>query len=114
MKFRATFAALVFLLGWHLLDWLQVWDASSPELKPHPGYDVVLFSIQPCRACDQARQLLQEQQVRFFEYDLRHSEEGLRKFEELGGLAAPLLVVKGQILQGYNSKALLQAVQSLP
>jgi|SRR5690554_2308176 len=112
MKFRATFAVLAFLLLWHLGSWLYQRFAPSPELHPHPDYEVVLFSIDPCRGCDQARQLLEEQQVVFFEYDLHQSEEGLRKFEALGGLAAPLVVVKGQVLHGYNRQALLQTVQT--
>ncbi len=111
MKFRATFAVLVFLLLWQLGSWLYQHFAPSPNLQPHPDYEVVLFSVDPCRSCDQARQLLQEQQVPFFEYNLHQSEEGLRKFEALGGLAAPLVVVKGQVFHGYNRQALLQAVQ---
>src|SRR5690554_7054184 len=108
MKFRATFAVLVFLLLWQLGSWLYQHFAPSPNLQPHPDYEVVLFSVDPCRSCDQARQLLQEQQVPFFEHNLHQSEEGLRKFEALVGWQRLWGWGKGGGSKGINGRPSLR------
>jgi hypothetical protein len=46
----------------------------------------------------------------FFEYDVEKSPEGQRQFKALQGNGVPLLLVKNNVIRGYNPQAIRQAM----
>ena len=104
MKFRAVFLALAVVVLWQGGAWIEQWWNRPPPLVVHPDYEIVLFATDDCAACDRARDQLTRSGVRYFEYDIDASAEGLAKFDTLNGLGVPMLVVADVVLRGYNPR----------
>lgn len=90
----------------------QKWDAIQHFINP-PDYaalqkgDVVLYATAWCGYCKKARELLAENNIPYFEYDIEKSDEGRDQYESLGGGGVPLLLIKGQLVKGFNSDRIL-------
>lgn len=72
---------------------------------------VVLYATSWCPYCKKVRKLLKDQGVSYFEYDIENSVEGLRKYKELNGKGVPVLSVNGNVIHGYDEKAILAALK---
>lgn len=90
----------------------QKWDAIQNLINP-PDYtalqkgDVVLYATAWCGYCKKARELLSENNIPYFEYDIEKSDEGKSQYETLGGGGVPLLLIKGQLVKGFNADRIL-------
>lgn len=104
MKFRAVFLALAIVVLWQGGVWLEQWWNQPKPLVVHPGYEVVMFVTDSCTACDRARKQLVQSGVRFVEYDINTSTEGLAKFDALNGMGVPMLVLADKVLRGYSPR----------
>jgi len=104
MKFRAVFLALAVVVLWQGGVWLEQWWNQPKPLVVHPDYEVVLFVTESCSACDRARNQLTQSGVRFVEYDIGTSAEGLAKFDALSGMGVPMLVLADKVLRGYSPR----------
>jgi len=90
----------------------QKWDAIQNLIKP-PDYsalqkgDVVLYATSWCGYCKKARELLSNNGIPYVEYDIEKSGEGKAQYDSLGGGGVPLLLIKGQVVKGFNADRIL-------
>mgnify|MGYP003866345113 CR=1 FL=1 len=86
----------------------QKWDVINATLNPPPDYalahngQVILYATDWCGYCAKARKLLSENKIKYFEYDIEKSQEGRDQYERLGGKGIPVLLIKGEVVKGYN------------
>lgn len=75
--------------------------------------DVVLYATAWCGYCKKTRALLADNNISYFEYDIEKSEEGNRQYKALNATGVPVLVVKGEVIYGYNRSNMLRALKKL-
>lgn len=73
--------------------------------------DVVLYATSWCGYCAKARQLLNENNIPYYEHDIEKSAQALEQFKSLGGNGVPLLLVKGEVIKGYDASRILEAAK---
>jgi glutaredoxin len=74
---------------------------------------VILYSTKWCPACIQTRSYFNQNKIAYFEYDVNHSDVGLRRFRQLGGVGVPLITVGNTVIHGLNKRKLNQALEQL-
>ena len=88
-------------------------DAARPATEPAagsaqgasaPSAEVVLFSATWCAYCRQARAYLARARIRYRDVDI-DTPEGKAAYAAAGGGGVPLLVAKGEKLQGFTELA---------
>ena len=109
-KVLVLLVLLAVYLNWGRIERLFV---SRPPVAPVQS-DVVLYATSWCGYCQKTRELLAEQRIQYFEYDIEESEEGRRQYRELNGSGVPLLNIRGTIIRGYNREVILAALKSTP
>lgn len=65
---------------------------------------VTMYSTQSCGHCRNARAYFASQGVRYTEIDVEASEEGHKRFKELGGRGVPLIVVGDKVMRGFSAE----------
>lgn len=106
--------SLVFaVLGVVALNWGSVHGllVERPNFAAMHNEPVVLYGTSWCANCKQTRAYLRKNQIPFFEYDVEQSPEGQRQFKALQGNGVPLLLVKNNVLRGFNPQAINRALQ---
>jgi len=92
------------------------WDTISLLINPPPDYSaahdgkVVLYGNSWCGYCQKARDLLEANNIPYFEYNIEKSEEGYQQFQRLNGKGTPVLYINGIVVKGYNPDKILAAV----
>lgn len=82
-------------------------------INPPPDYaaahdgKVILYSTSWCGYCKQARELLEENHIAYYEYDIENSAEGAEQHKNLGGRGIPVLLVNGTVVKGYSPDKIL-------
>ncbi len=71
---------------------------------------VVLYATDWCGYCRKARELLADNNIQYTEFDIEKSDEGRRRYDDLGGNGIPLLNVNGNIINGYNKSRILKSL----
>lgn len=87
-------------------------SASKPELTDMHKDKVVLYATEWCGYCAKTRTLLKENNISYVEYDIEKSAEGKSQYQSLNGRGVPLVIVKGQLIRGYNP-SLMQELLSI-
>ncbi len=93
-------AALVFLF----------WD----DINPPPDYgamhdeQVILYATEWCGYCQKARELMDEHNISYYEYDIETSAEGNELHKKLGGNGIPVLLIDGEVVKGYSPSRILR------
>lgn len=90
----------------------QHWDSLQRWLVPAQAGgqgEVVLYATQWCGYCAKTRTLLAEEGVAYREVDIERSASGQAAFKALGGRGVPLLDVRGEIIHGYEPRAMRAA-----
>lgn len=96
----------------------QKWGAIVNYIDPPPDYavahngKVILYATSWCPYCAKTRKLLQDNNIDYFEYDIEKSEEGRAEYTKLGGNGVPVLLIKGQVINGFNPSKILALVTS--
>lgn len=80
-------------------------DFASQHVEP-----VVMYGTDWCGNCKATRAYLRENNIPFFEYDVEKSPEGQRQFKALQGNGVPLLLVKNNVIRGYDPDAIQRAL----
>lgn len=99
------FAVIVIVLNW---------TSISNYISPPPDYSaahdgkVILYATSWCGYCEKARELLTKNDIEYFEYDVEKSSEGREQFKRLGGKGVPVLLIKGEVLKGYDPSRILK------
>ncbi|MCB1788018.1 MAG: glutaredoxin family protein [Gammaproteobacteria bacterium] len=99
-----------------VLATVQHWEKITMLFQPAPEAgtagqaDVIMYGAQWCGYCAKARALFREKRIAYFEYDIERSAEGRRQYEALRGSGVPLIVVRDQVIRGYNPRLILAAL----
>lgn len=72
---------------------------------------VILFSTSWCGYCKQARNLFNDNDVAFTEYDIEDDYVTYQRFQAYGGRTVPLIVINGEILEGYSKRGILSTLK---
>lgn len=93
--------------------WLN-WDRIDRFFDGEPAVtgsgDVVLYATSWCGYCRKTRELFKERGVSYKEYDIEKSEEGMKRYEALGGNGVPVIDVRGTVIHGYDEDRILTAL----
>lgn len=98
---------------------VQKWDDIENYLNPPPDYSaahggkVILYATAWCGYCKKTRTLLNRNNIPFYEYDIEKSQEGARQYKSLGGKGIPVLLINGEVIQGYNPGRILELANKI-
>lgn len=104
-KYLFIGAAIVIVLNW---------SSITNFISPPPDYSVahdgkvILYATSWCGYCEKARELLTQNDIEYHEYDVEKSPEGREQFKRLGGKGVPMLLIKGEVLKGYDPSKILK------
>ncbi len=90
----------------------QQWDSMVRFVNPPPSREalnngaVVLYSTSWCGYCEKTRDLLDSNDIDFYEYDIEHSTDGFNQYKALGGNGVPVLTVGSEVVKGYDVSAM--------
>lgn len=88
-------------------------DANAIEYNDRHGTDVLLYSTESCGYCKQAKTILNQSGVNYRELDIERSRSARDEFKALGGRGVPLLVVKGEVIKGFDVQQIKEAIGSI-
>ena len=89
-------------------QWLDQ-GAAIAKLHKQP---VVIYSTSWCHYCEKAKEFMENQGIEYFEYNIEESSKGYGQYRDLNGRGTPLLLVKGQVIRGYNPDAILHFMEN--
>ena len=107
IAFIAVFAAII--LSWGKI---HTFITAPPDFAELHDENVILYATSWCANCAKTRKLLKAQNIPYFEYDVDNSSEGQRQFKQLHGNGVPVILIKNTVVRGYNSNAILAAVEN--
>lgn len=93
------------------------WDIIRSELSPPPDFSaqhaegVVLYATDWCGYCKKTREFFKQNNIAYVEYDIEKSAEGRAQYDQLHGSGIPLVMIRGQVLRGYDPDALKEALR---
>ncbi len=73
---------------------------------------VELYSTSWCGFCRDTREFLADRDIPYVEYDVEASQAARQRFQALGGVGVPLLVVGDRTVSGYRPFAFRDALES--
>jgi len=97
----------------------QKWGDIGRYLNPPPAFaeahggKVILYATAWCGYCKKTRALLNQNGIPFHEYDIEKSPEGAQQYQSLGVSGIPVLLINGEVVQGYNPTRILQLTNRL-
>jgi len=118
-KWLFTFIVFVGFLNWYtnggITTSLQsigdnTYREEIADITPLHDEEVILYATQWCGYCKKTRSFLDQKGIAYFEYDIEASDIGRQQYERLNGRGVPLLVVKSDIIRGYNTQAIINAL----
>ena len=113
-KAAISFAVMFAVIGVLALNWGSVHAllVSRPNFAAMHAEPVVLYGTSWCSNCKMTRAYLRKNNIAFFEYDVEQSPEGQRQFKMLQGNGVPLLLVKNNVLRGFDPEAIQRAMRN--
>jgi mycoredoxin len=111
MSFRVIFFVVLAALI------IVKWDVIRNEFSPPPDFSVqhpegvVLYATEWCGYCRKTREFFKQNNIAFVEYDIEKSAEGRAQYDQLRGSGIPLIVIRGEVLRGYDPGALKRALK---
>ena len=76
----------------------------------HDG-KVILYATSWCGYCKKTREFLNENSIPFYEYDIEKSSVGYDQYRAIGGRGVPVLLVKQNVIRGYNPDEILEYLE---
>lgn len=97
------------------LNWSSITNFISPPPDYSAAHDgkVILYATSWCGYCEKARELLTENNIEYFEYDVEKSKEGREQFKRLGGKGVPVLLINGEVLKGFDPSRILELANKI-
>ena len=83
------------------------------DIAPLHEEAVILYATQWCGYCKKTREFLHSKGIAYIEYDIETSDVGRQQYERLNGRGVPLLLIKSDIVRGYNIQAINTALEKL-
>lgn len=85
-------------------DWSKVLRARSAS-GPAASSGVTMFSTSWCGYCKQARAYFASKGIPYTDIDVEKSDDGRRRYKELGGGGVPIILVGNRMMQGFSAGA---------
>lgn len=88
------------------------WSKLRNEFSPPPDFSaqhpegVVLYATDWCGYCKKTREFFKQNNIAYVEYDIEKSAEGKAQYDQLHGSGIPLVVIRGEVVHGYDPNAL--------
>lgn len=79
----------------------------QPDFSTEHGGKVILYATSWCGYCAKARELMDKNNIEYFEYDIEKSTKGYSQHKALGGSGIPVLLINGEVIKGYNPGRIL-------
>ncbi|WP_323814601.1 glutaredoxin domain-containing protein [Cellvibrio sp. NN19] len=92
------------------------WNSLRDEFSPPPDFSaqypegVVLYATEWCGYCKKTRDFFKQHNIAYVEYDIEKSAEGKSQYDQLRGSGIPLIVIRGEVMRGYDPNALAKAL----
>ena len=93
------------------------WNSLRDEFSPPPDFSaqhpegVVLYATDWCGYCKKTREFFKQHNIAYVEYDIEKSAEGKSQYDQLRGSGIPLIVIRGEVMRGYDPNALAKALK---
>ena len=106
------FIVFVLILGiFQYRDSISDFFSGTPDFQP--GSDgVVLYATEWCGYWEKTRELFDQHNIPYIEYDIEKSAQGYTEYKALGGSGVPVVNAYGTIIHGYSSQQILAAARS--
>lgn len=101
---------IFFLVTFFLFQ--RFYQPATIEVSAVKHENVILYATDWCGYCEKTRQFLDENHIKYTEYDIEKSEQARQQHAALNAKGVPVLDIKGTIIYGYdikNSKHVLSA-----
>lgn len=92
------------------------WGKLRDEFSPPPDFSaqhpegVVLYATDWCGYCKKTREFFKQHNIAYVEYDIEKSTEGKEQYDQLRGSGIPLVVIRGEVMRGYDPNAFKEAL----
>ena len=92
------------------------WNKLRDEFSPPPDFSaqhpegVVLYATSWCGYCKKTREFFKQHNIAYVEYDIETSSEGKEQYDRLHGSGIPLIIIRGDVMRGYDPNALKEAL----
>lgn len=104
-KYLLMIAAVAVVLNWSAITYFI---SPPPDYAAAHGGKVLLYATSWCGYCEKTRELLNKNNIEFHEYDIEKSAEGREQYDRLGVKGVPVLLIKGEVVGGYDPSKILE------
>jgi mycoredoxin len=106
MRFRTV--CLLLIAAGIFLNWNKIRDEFSPPPDFSALYPegVVLYATDWCGYCKKTREFFKQHNIAYVEYDIEKSAVGKAQYDQLHGSGIPLVMIRGEVLRGYDPNAM--------
>ncbi len=80
-----------------------VYTPAEPRKKRGRAPRVVMYSAEWCGVCKRARSYFKSNKIRYKEYDIDKSKEGLAQYRKLNGRGVPIILVGKSRMNGFSA-----------
>lgn len=97
---------------------LHEWSSIRNFINPLPDFaaahngKVILYATSWCSYCEEARVLLEDNEIDYFEYDIEKSQKGNTQHKRLGGNGIPVLLINGEVINGYDPARIVELART--
>ena len=105
--------ALAGLASWAWRSHVSSQDGEVLAQQVKPG-DIRMISSETCGWCTAARRWMQEEGVAFDVCFVERDAKCLADYQALGGQGTPTLVVRGEIVRGFDRARIIELVSAAP
>lgn len=109
VKRRLALTLLLCAVFWLIIQQLPGMGGSDATAK-----EVEIYTSSNCDACQQAKTYLYAKDIAFTEYNIDSSPNHRARFTALGGKGVPLILVKGQRMDGFDATTFEHLRQEQP
>jgi len=108
MKRPFFIIAAMFLASFILVSHFSIRSFSDePVVLTHDTPPVIImFGTRTCKYCAIARAFFDQHQLHYTEHDIETSDKDMHMFRLLGGTGTPLIIVNGEIIHGFDERAI--------
>ena len=75
--------------------------------------DVTLYTTAWCQYCAKTRDFLRSAGVPFTEWDIEKSPRAYQRYQQIGGRGVPVAQIGPTIIEGYDKRAIRNAIDTL-
>jgi mycoredoxin len=109
LKKYIFFILITILFGYQKRDDINRFFIPPPDYAAAHDVKVMMYGTSWCVVCAKTRELLDDNDISYYEYDIERSKEGVEQYISLGGTGAvPLLQINREVVKGYRAEKILE------